>query len=87
MTSATNLSDAELTKFGVQLADEIRPESAEAVERLHALFRQKGLPALRYLAGLPDEERTAAQEAFLTGGASLLVATNALMHASMAASV
>jgi len=51
--------------------------SRKNVERLHDLFRRKGLPSLRYHAGLSEDERTSAQEAFLTGGASLLVATNA----------
>ncbi len=51
--------------------------SRKNVERLHDLFKRRGLPALRYHAGLSEDERTSAQEAFLTGGASLLVATNA----------
>ncbi|MCC7137414.1 MAG: RecQ family ATP-dependent DNA helicase [Planctomycetes bacterium] len=51
--------------------------SRKQVERLHDVLRRRRLPALRYHAGLPEDERTAAQEAFLTGGAPLLVATNA----------
>ena len=51
--------------------------SRKQVERLHDWFKSKGLASRRYHAGLPDEERAEAQEAFLTGGAPLLVATNA----------
>jgi ATP-dependent DNA helicase RecQ len=51
--------------------------SRKQVERLHDWFKSKGLASRCYHAGLPDEERAEAQEAFLTGGAPLLVATNA----------
>jgi ATP-dependent DNA helicase RecQ len=47
------------------------------VERLAELLADAGHPALRYHAGLADEERAAAQDAFLAGGAPLMVATNA----------
>jgi len=51
--------------------------SRKQVERIHAELEGHGLASRRYHAGLPDEERAQAQEAFLTGGAPLLVATNA----------
>ena len=51
--------------------------SRKQVERLYDLFRSERLRALRYHAGLDEAERTEAQEAFLSGGAPLLVATNA----------
>ena len=51
--------------------------SRKQVERLHDLLKARGRPVLRYHAGLSEEERTRAQEGFLTGGAPLLVATNA----------
>jgi len=47
------------------------------VDRLHGLFRAERLPGLRYHAGIPAEERSASQEAFLSGEAQLMVATNA----------
>jgi ATP-dependent DNA helicase RecQ len=51
--------------------------SRKGVERVTALCAARGLPALRYHAGLEDDERARAQDAFLTGGAPLIVATNA----------
>jgi ATP-dependent DNA helicase RecQ len=47
------------------------------VEDVFALCREARLAPLRYHAGLEDEERTRAQEAFLGEGAPLMVATNA----------
>jgi ATP-dependent DNA helicase RecQ len=41
------------------------------------MLRGRGLDALRYHAGLEEEERTRSQERFLVGGAPLMVATNA----------
>jgi ATP-dependent DNA helicase RecQ len=49
----------------------------KAVERVATLLSSRGRKALRYHAGLDDEERKRTQEAFVTGGAPLLVATNA----------
>ena len=51
--------------------------SRKQVERLYAVLRDARLPVLRYHAGLDEGERTKTQEAFLVGGAPLLVATNA----------
>jgi ATP-dependent DNA helicase RecQ len=51
--------------------------SRKQVDRLHATMRERGLDALRYHAGLDEEERTDSQERFLVGGAPLMVATNA----------
>jgi ATP-dependent DNA helicase RecQ len=50
--------------------------SRKNVERLHDLFKRRGLPPC-VTTRASEDERTSAQEAFLTGGASLLVATNA----------
>jgi ATP-dependent DNA helicase RecQ len=47
------------------------------VERVSDLLRSAGTPALRYHAGLAEEERSRAQTAFLEDGARLIVATNA----------
>ena len=47
------------------------------VDRLHGELKKRALDPLRYHAGLSEEERSAAQEAFLSGSARLLVATNA----------
>lgn len=49
----------------------------KAVERVADALARRGRKVLRYHAGLEDAERSAAQEAFVTGGAPLLVATNA----------
>jgi ATP-dependent DNA helicase RecQ len=51
--------------------------SRKQVERLHDLLKARGLAPLRYHAALSEEERTTAQEEFLSGRAQLLVATNA----------
>jgi ATP-dependent DNA helicase RecQ len=51
--------------------------SRKQVERLHALLAARGLAPLRYHAALSEEERTTAQEEFLSGRAQVLVATNA----------
>jgi ATP-dependent DNA helicase RecQ len=47
------------------------------VDALTALLRGMGVPAVGYHAGLPDAERKALQEAFMTGEARVVVATNA----------
>jgi ATP-dependent DNA helicase RecQ len=47
------------------------------VERVGLVLSGTGLRPLLYHAGLPDADRARAQEAFLAGGAPLLVATNA----------
>jgi ATP-dependent DNA helicase RecQ len=47
------------------------------VERVSASLADAGRRPMRYHAGLSDDERTRAHEAFLGGGAPLLVATNA----------
>jgi len=47
------------------------------VNRVHGWLRAEGHPALRYHAGLDDKERAASQEAFLSGEAQRMVATNA----------
>jgi len=49
----------------------------KSVDALTALLRGVGIPAVGYHAGLPDEERKALQDAFMTGGARVVVATNA----------
>jgi ATP-dependent DNA helicase RecQ len=47
------------------------------VERATASLRSAGVNAHAYHAGLPPEERTATQEAFMGGEAPVIVATNA----------
>jgi ATP-dependent DNA helicase RecQ len=47
------------------------------VDNLFGLISKKGLPAGRYHAGLSDNERIKAQEAFLYDDISIMVATNA----------
>jgi ATP-dependent DNA helicase RecQ len=47
------------------------------VERAAASLRSAGVNAYAYHAGLPPEERTATQEAFMQGEAPVIVATNA----------
>ena len=47
------------------------------VDRVHDWLRAEGRDVRRYHAGLPDEQRAAAQDAFLTGDAPLMIATNA----------
>ncbi len=49
----------------------------KSVDRIHERCRIEGIDVLRYHAGLDDEERSSGQDAFLTGKASLMVATNA----------
>lgn len=44
-------------------------------EDLAALLREHGHDALHYHAGMGDQERAAAQEAFMTGGTRIMVAT------------
>ena len=48
------------------------------VERATASLRLAGVNAHAYHAGLPPEERTATQEAFMRGEAPVIVATNAI---------
>jgi ATP-dependent DNA helicase RecQ len=47
------------------------------VDALTALLRGVGLPAVGYHAGLPDSERKSLQDAFMSGSARFVVATNA----------
>jgi ATP-dependent DNA helicase RecQ len=47
------------------------------VERVAGVLEDRGIPALAYHAGLEDGERSASQEAFLSGRARVIVATNA----------
>ncbi|MEX2582202.1 MAG: ATP-dependent DNA helicase RecQ [Gemmatimonadota bacterium] len=47
------------------------------VDALTALLRGVGLPAVGYHAGLPDAERKALQDAFMSSQARVVVATNA----------
>ncbi len=49
----------------------------KAVEETCALLREDGIPATRYHAGLPEEERRVNQEEFLFDRAPVMVATNA----------
>jgi ATP-dependent DNA helicase RecQ len=65
---------AKIAKKGASL---VYCASRKQVERLHDEAKGRGLPSLRYHAGLDEAERTASQEAFLSGGAPLLFATNA----------
>ncbi|MDF1565459.1 MAG: RecQ family ATP-dependent DNA helicase [Deltaproteobacteria bacterium] len=46
-------------------------------EALTELLRGKGVPAIAYHAGLGDEERAQAQDAFMSGETPVVVATNA----------
>jgi ATP-dependent DNA helicase RecQ len=47
------------------------------VDALTALLRGVGIPAVGYHAGLPDAERKGLQDAFMSGEAPVVVATNA----------
>ncbi len=47
------------------------------VEEVVSLFREAGKSAVAYHAGLPDEEREAAQNAFIGGTVPIIAATNA----------
>jgi ATP-dependent DNA helicase RecQ len=49
--------------------------SRKSVERMTAFLRKKGIAAAAYHAGLPDEERAAAQEAFARDEVDVVVAT------------
>lgn len=49
----------------------------KSVDALTGLLIGVGIPAVGYHAGLPDEERKSLQDAFMTGGARVVVATNA----------
>ncbi len=49
--------------------------SRKSVERTAAFLRKKGIRAVAYHAGLPDEERAAAQEAFARDEVDVVVAT------------
>ncbi len=51
--------------------------SRRSVDEVAAHFRGKDLQAAAYHAGLPDDERTAIQDAFMADEIELLVATNA----------
>ena len=47
------------------------------VEQVTEDLKKLGFPAVRYHAGLPDEERKQNQDAFIYGNAQIIVATNA----------
>lgn len=47
------------------------------VDNLYSLLSQKGFPVGRYHAGLTDQERMSAQEAFIYDDLSIMAATNA----------
>ena len=47
------------------------------VDEIAALFRQEGVPAVSYHGRLRASDRARAQDAFMTGGTPLIVATNA----------
>ncbi|EMR06832.1 ATP-dependent DNA helicase recQ [Bhargavaea cecembensis DSE10] len=49
----------------------------KTVDSLYENMKKAGLPVSRYHAGLPEEERRDAQEAFLNDEARIMVATNA----------
>jgi len=49
----------------------------KSVDRIYERCGMEGIEVLRYHAGLDGEERSFAQDAFLTGNAPLMVATNA----------
>ncbi|HWK28068.1 MAG TPA: ATP-dependent DNA helicase RecQ [Solirubrobacter sp.] len=49
----------------------------KSTEETAALLTQEGLPAVAYHAGLPADQRTRAQDAFMRGEADVVVATNA----------
>lgn len=49
----------------------------KTVDALYENMKKAGLPVARYHAGLPEEERRDAQEAFLNDEARIMVATNA----------
>ncbi|MCA9045549.1 MAG: ATP-dependent DNA helicase RecQ, partial [Planctomycetaceae bacterium] len=51
--------------------------SRRSVDEVAAHFRGKDIQAAAYHAGLPDDERTAIQDAFMADEIELLVATNA----------
>ena len=47
------------------------------VEQIHALLRQEGIPSVSYHGRMRASDRAAAQDAFMSGGVRLIVATNA----------
>lgn len=49
----------------------------KATEEVAEGLRQRGLTAVGYHAGMPPDERTRAQEAFMSGRAEVIAATNA----------
>lgn len=49
----------------------------KATEEVAEGLRQRGLAAVGYHAGMPPDERTRAQEAFMSGRAEVIAATNA----------
>ncbi len=51
--------------------------TVQHVEQLRALLRQEGLASVAYHGRMPASERSNAQDAFMKGGARLMVATNA----------
>src|SRR3954453_4687411 len=66
---------------GMQL-EENRPEvvycgTRKSTEETALMLQQEGLSTAAYHAGMPAEQRTRAQDAFMTGRADVVVATNA----------
>jgi ATP-dependent DNA helicase RecQ len=62
---------------GLDGAAIIYAATVKHVEQIDALLRQEGVPAVSYHGRMRAAERAAAQEAFMTGGTQLIVATNA----------
>src|SRR5918999_3795371 len=67
-----------------QLAEEYKGQSGivytstrKSVEQITRKLQEARLPAVGYHAGMTDEERVRAQEEFMSGGAQVIVATNA----------
>ena len=76
-TRADKLTVAERIIGEVEGTRLIYAASRRSVEEVAEHFRGRGLRALAYHAGLPDEERVTVQDRFMAGDADLLVATNA----------
>ena len=55
----------------------IYTSTRKSVEQVALRLQEAGLPVVAYHAGLTDDERIRAQEAFMTGRVQMIVATNA----------